>query len=299
MILGIFKKITSQILVYFLEDALFNFKTKGDIGMNFIIGLLIKTCALTIYLTGMIVISGLFLGILRAQSLKNFQRSLGNKSVMITGFIGVTIHELSHAVAALLFGHKITAIKLFQRPDENGIMGYVRHSYNPRSLYEQVGNFFIGVAPIFGGTFAIIALMRLMVPKSYNDFINIVIKNLSIKALNGTTINGILISYGALIKSIFSLKNFANPYFYIYIFIGICISSHISLSYADIKGATRGVSVIFLILLVLNIFSLSKYIVASNIIKYNILLIGFLIVAVLLSLLTFLISLFLVLVKHI
>lgn len=266
--------------------------------MDFIIELMIKTCIGTIYLTGMIILVGLFLGILRTESMKNFQRSFGINYVMLTGFIGVPIHEFSHAVAALFFGHKITAIKLFQRPDENGTLGYVSHSYNPRNLYQQVGNFFIGVAPIFGGTFAIIALMRLIIPISYNEFINIVVKNLYIKALNKTTIDGIVISYGALIKGIFTLKNFENPYFYIYLFLGICISSHISLSYADMKGASKGVSVIFLILLVLNIFSLSKFVVASNIIKYNILLIGFLIVAVLLSLITFFVSLFIVLIKR-
>jgi len=216
---------------------------------------------------------------------------------MITGFIGVPIHELSHASAALLFGHKITDIKLFQKPDENGVLGYVHHSYNPRNLYQQVGNFFIGVGPIFGGTFVIIALMRFIIPRSYVEFTDIVIKNLSITTLNRTTIDGILISYGVLIKSIFSLKNFANPYFYIYLFLGICVSSHMSLSYADIKGASRGVYVMFLILLLLNIFSLSKYVVPSNIIKYNILLIGFLILAVMFSLITFFISLFLVLIK--
>jgi len=266
--------------------------------MDFIIELLIKTCALTIYLTGMIILAGFFLGILRTESIKNFQRSFGIKSVMVTGLIGVPIHELSHAFAALVFGHKITDIKLFQKPDESGILGYVKHSYNPRNLYQQAGNFFIGVAPIFGGTFVIIALMRLIIPISYNEFINTVIKNLSITSLNRGVIDGILISYGGLIKSIFALRNFANPAFYLYLFLGICISSHISLSYADIKGATKGVSVIFLILLVLNAFSLSKYIVASNIIKYNILIIGFLIVAILLSLLTYFISLILMLIKN-
>jgi len=267
--------------------------------MNFIMELLIKTLALTIYLTGTIVMAGSVLGILGKESIKNFQKSFGNKAVMISGFFGVPLHELSHAGAALMFGHKITSIKLFQKPDEDGILGYVNHSYNPRSLYQQAGNFFIGVAPIFGGTFAIIALMKLIIPKSYNEFIIVVIKNLHITTLNKTIIDGILISYGALIKSIFSLNNFTNPYFYIYIFLGICISSHISLSYADIKGATRGACVIFFVLLVLNAFSLLEYIVASNIIKYNVILIGFLLVAVLLSLLTFFISLFLVLMKYI
>ncbi|MBC8060583.1 MAG: hypothetical protein H7Y18_07945 [Clostridiaceae bacterium] len=265
--------------------------------MNFVVELLIKTMIGTVYLTGMVILAGLFLGILRTESIKNFQRSFGIKAVMITGFIGVPIHELSHAIVALLFGHKITAIKLLQRPNDNGTLGYVSHSYNPVSLYQQVGNFFIGVAPIFGGTFAIIALMRVLIPISYNEFISTVIKSLTITELNRTTIDGILISYGALIKSIFLLKNFTNPFFYLYIFLGICISTHISLSNEDIKGATRGIGIIFLILLVLNIFSLSKYIVASNIIKYNILIIGFLIVAIILSLITFFISLIFLLIK--
>mgnify|MGYP001559341970 CR=1 FL=1 len=266
--------------------------------MNFIIELLMQTCAYTLYLTGMIALTGLFLGILRSNSIKNFQKSFGIKAVMLTGVIGVPIHELSHAILAVVFGHKVTAIKLFQKPDENGVMGYVQHTYNPLSIYQQVGNLFIGVAPIFGGTLSIIVLMQFIIPKVYRQFIHILMGNLSIITLNKATIDGILISYGGLVKSIFALKNFANPYFYIFILIAICISSHISLSLADIKGASRGIGVIFLIFLVLNIFSLSKYIVAINIIKYNILLIGFFIVAVILSIITFLLSLFLLLIKR-
>jgi hypothetical protein len=266
--------------------------------MNFIIELLIKTFAYTVYLTGMIILTGLLLGILRTNSIKNFQKSFGSKAVMLTGFIGVPIHELSHTIFALVFGHKVTSIKLFQKPDENGIMGYVNHTYNPLSIYQQIGNFFIGVAPIFGGTISIIVLMRFIIPKAYIQFMHILMKNLYITTLNKATIDGILISYGGLIKSIFSLRNFTNQYFFIFLLIAICISSHMSLSSADIKGASRGIGIIFLIFLILNIFSLSKYIVAINLIKYNILLIGFFIVAVILSIITFLLSLFLVLIKR-
>jgi hypothetical protein len=62
---------------------------------------------------------------------------------MVTGVVGVPIHELSHATFALIFGHKIKSIKLFQKPDENEVMGYVQHSYNQGSIYQQAGNFFI------------------------------------------------------------------------------------------------------------------------------------------------------------
>lgn len=259
--------------------------------MTFVIELLIRTCIETVYLIGMIVLIGLLLGILRNKSIINFQRSFGSKALMITGLVGVPVHEVSHAIFALLFGHKITKIKLFQKPDENGVMGYVQHSYNPGSIYQQIGNFFIGIAPIFGGIFSIIALMKFIIPQAYNRLINILFKSLHVTVLNKSTIEGIINSYSGLIKDIFSLKNFENPYFYVFLFIAICISSHISLSSADIKGASTGLWTIFLILFILNALNLSKYILALDLIRYNILITGFLMVAVILSTITFLFSL--------
>lgn len=261
--------------------------------MVFLMELLIRAMVETVYITGVIILVGLLLGVLRDNSIRNFQRSFGSKAVMVTGFIGVPVHELSHAIFAIIFAHKVTDIKLLQKPDENGVMGYVYHSYNKRSVYQQVGNFFIGIAPIFGGTISIIALMHFIMPQSYNDFIKLLVKNFHVTTLNKTTIEGILSSYGGLIKTIFSLKNFENPLFYLFLFVAICISSHISLSTADVKGASSGLGVIFLILLLLNVFDLSKYISAIWIIRYNIFITGILIVAVFLSVITFLISLIL------
>jgi hypothetical protein len=259
--------------------------------MLFLLDLLFRTCAETIYITGMIILLGLLLGILRTYSINNLSRSFGRTAVMVTGFIGVPVHELSHAVFAVLFGHKVTDIKLLQKPDENGVMGYVNHSYNKLSIYQQIGNFFIGTAPIFGGVISLIALMHFTIPQTYNQFTHMIIKNLYAEALNKSTLEGILSSYGGLIITIFSLRNFENPLFYIFLFVSICISSHISLSFADIKGASRGLGAIFLILLILNIFGLAKYIAAFEIVRYNILLTGVLIVAVFLSVITFLLSL--------
>jgi hypothetical protein len=258
--------------------------------MTFVIELLIRTCLETVYLTGMIILIGLLLGVLRNNSIRNFQRSFGSKALMVTGVIGVPIHELSHAIFALIFGHKIKKIKLLQKPDENGVMGYVQHSYNQSSIYQQIGNFFIGIAPIFGGIFSIIALMRLIIPKAYADFISILVKSLKVTVLNKSTIEAMINSYVGLLKVIFSLKNLENPYFYIFLFVAICISSHISLSSADIKGASRGLWVIFIILLILNILNLSKYILDINLIRYNILITGVLMVAIILATITYLIS---------
>lgn len=265
--------------------------------MSFSIELLVRTVVETFYITGMIILIGFLLGILRNSSIRNFQRGFGSKAVMITGFIGVPIHELSHAIFAVIFGHKIVDIKLLQKPDSNGVMGYVNHSYNRNSVYQQAGNFFIGIAPIFGGVVSIILFMRFIIPEAYNKFIHILIKNLYIETLNKNIIEGILVSYGGLIKTVFSLKNFEKPLFYVFLFAAISISSHISLSKADIKGAFNGLSVIFFLLLVLNVFNLSKYILAVNIIRYNVLITGILIVAVFLSIITFLLSLILLFIK--
>ncbi|MBU3102374.1 MULTISPECIES: metalloprotease family protein [Clostridium] len=266
--------------------------------MNTLIDLIIKTCLDTIYMTGMIIFVGFILGFLRNHSIENFQRSFGWKAVAITAIIGVPIHELSHAILCLVFRHKISKLVLLQKKDENGVLGYVNHAYNPNSIYQQTGNFFIGIAPIFGGISAIIALMYTIIPKTYNQFINISMVNISITKINSVSLNGILNSYIDLIKIIFSSTNFSNPYFILFLFLAICISSHISLSSADIKGASKGLIVIFFIVLVLNSFGFSKFVMAQGLLKYNIILIGFLIVSLIFSGITYLVSLLLLLIKH-
>ncbi|MBX4267585.1 metalloprotease family protein [Clostridium estertheticum] len=266
--------------------------------MNTLIDLIIKTCLDTIYMTGMIILVGFILGFLRNHSIENFQRSFGWKAVAITAIIGVPIHELSHAILCLVFRHKISKLVLLQRKDENGVLGYVNHAYNPNSIYQQTGNFFIGIAPIFGGISAIIALMYTIIPKTYNQFISISMLNINITKINSVSLNGILNSYIDLIKIIFSVTNFSNPYFILFLFLAICISSHISLSSADIKGASKGLIVIFFIVLALNVFGFSKFVMAQGLLKYNIILIGFLIVSLIFSGITYILSLLLLLIKH-
>jgi len=264
----------------------------------FIIELLIRTCLETLYLTGAIILIGLLLGLIQNNATRNFQRSFGRNALMVTGIIGTPIHEMSHAGSALLFGHKINDIKLFQRPDENGVMGYVNHAYNKNSLYQQIGNFFIGVAPIFGGILVIIGLMRLLIPEAFAKFITIMVESVNFDTFSMATIEGLATSYLGLLKIIFSWSNFQNAYFYLFLFIAICISSHMSLSLADIKGASRGLLTIFLVVLVFNILGLSQYITTVNIIKYNVFITGFLMITVIFSVITYLISLLSVLIAR-
>jgi len=64
--------------------------------------------------------------------------------------LGTPVHELSHLIACLLFRHQIRRFSLFF-PDKSGRLGYVEHLFDPGSLYQRIGCFFIGLAPIAGG----------------------------------------------------------------------------------------------------------------------------------------------------
>lgn len=258
----------------------------------YIIDLLADTVIETLWLTGAIILIGLFLEVIQKYTMRNFQGSLGRGTVLVTGIIGTPIHELSHALFALLFGHRIIDLKLFQRPDQDGVMGYVNHSFNKRNLYQRVGNFFIGIAPILGGIFVIVLLMYFLIPDTYAAYAGILAGSLNTQAVSDINIAGIGGTYWDLVKTIFSLANFQNAYFYLFLFLAICISSHMSLSFADIKGSFDGLIFIFLILLLLNFLNLDQFsLLPFSMVQYNIIATGILIISVIFSALSFLISL--------
>lgn len=259
-----------------------------------IVNLILATGLETLYFTGAIILVGLLLGLLEKGSNRNFQGSFGRNAVMVTGIVGTPIHELSHALLALLFGHKIIDIKLFQRPDQDGVMGYVNHSYNKKNIYHQIGNFFIGVAPIVGGIMVIVGLMFFLIPDAFTAYANILAGSLNTQTIGDINLWEIGNTYWRLIITIFSWENFQSLNFYIFLFLTICISSHMALSPADIKGSLGGLIFIFMILLILNVLNIQQFAVMPfNMVQYNITVTGILMISVIFSAVTFFISLLL------
>lgn len=82
-------------------------------------------------------------------------QTLGGKSQIIVGGLGVIIHELSHTIVALLFGHHITKLRLLNIQKNTTSLGSVKHYYNSHNLYQKMGNFFIGLAPFYGCAFCL------------------------------------------------------------------------------------------------------------------------------------------------
>jgi hypothetical protein len=75
---------------------------------------------------------------------------LGRKAVYFTAWIGTPIHELSHTLVHLLFGHEVIKVVLFKPEPETGVLGYVTYKYDTSSILHNVGCFFAGIAPLVG-----------------------------------------------------------------------------------------------------------------------------------------------------
>lgn len=171
---------------------------------------------------------------------------------LATGFIGTPIHELSHALMCLVFGHKITEIKLFQI-DDSGTLGYVKHSYNPKNLYHQAGNYFIGVAPLVGGSVFLYLMMRLLLPSSF------AVTSILLADLTQLQQDGLDFSFfvylvevmATIIRSIFAYEFGLNSV--IFLVLVLCMSLHMNLSQADLKGSVQALPLIAGFLLVVNL----------------------------------------------
>lgn len=207
-----------------------------------------------IFTVGIIVVLGLLIVLCRKAFCKIVGDN-GSKILLITGIIGTPIHELSHALMCLIFGHKITEIKLYQPNSDDGTLGYVKHTFNPKNLYHQIGNFFIGIAPIFGGSGIILLLMYLLVPSVYKEVTTELqfISLLSTDFLDISTYSGYLDLFFEVIKDIFDFTNFANIFWWIFIILALMISNHMELSSADIKGGLKGFLFIAILLLIVDI----------------------------------------------
>lgn len=247
-----------------------------------------------IYLTGVIILVGLILGFFERLSNDFMQRSLGRKGIFITAWLGTPIHEIGHGLMCLIFNHKITRMKLLDTRCENGILGYVEHSYNKNSLYQRIGNLFIGFGPIFSGTASLILGLYFLLPNSFQVFKTYLVHGVDNDKIDINTINSSVNAGIILIKSIFTTNNLSNLNFWIFIIISICISAHIALSTQDVKGAKDGYIVLFVLIFVINLILRSFSISTTNYIielgRYNAHLIAFLIIALIFSAFTLVVS---------
>lgn len=207
----------------------------------------LKTTSQLAGLFGVFFLYGMILSKFQTWTHRQYARSIGWRGILWTAWIGTPVHELGHALLAILFRHRVHRISLFAPNPATGNLGSVDHSFNPKSLYQRIGNFFIGAAPLFFGSAILTILLVLLVPNSQ-------------AILAPTAYNG---SFAALWASInrtlmilFDPGNIRQWNFWLFLYISLCIASHVAPSKADRRAIWSGLFWIAALLFCLNLLSL-------------------------------------------
>ena len=164
---------------------------------------------------------------------KSLAKLIGLKAYIYLTCPGVMAHEIGHALFCIIFRHKIVEMKLFS-PSDDGTLGYVNHTYNPNSLFQKTGNFFIGTGPIWLGITLLWLISSELLPEG--------MLSTDEHFLSGTEN---FLSY------LFSFAFWGRWQSYLWLYLAITVSSHVTLSPPDLSGSAKGgISMIFFVLLI-------------------------------------------------
>ena len=162
---------------------------------------------------------------------------------------GVACHETGHAAGCLITGCKIHAFVPFTRADD-GTLGYVRHDVKG-GVWGGISSFLISSGPVWFGCLVVVLLTRLFggagYVARYGDF------------FSNDTVPGLLeYAWGlgraamGFISSLFVDGTWGWG-FAIWLYLVFCIASEIGLSGVDLQHMWRGVAVIALAFLLVNL----------------------------------------------
>lgn len=185
------------------------------------------------YTLGAVVLCGLLVALCEWMFKRLLGGGVGNKIILATSIIGTPIHELGHALMCLIFGHKITEMKLWDPRAKNGTLGHVRHSYNRRNIYHRLGNLFIGLGPIFSGLLIMILMLLIAFPDTLNTYVTTATEAVS----SGERGVSVWIEGIKILPSLLSESATAPWLRAIAVLVMLSVSLHITLSPADIKGS--------------------------------------------------------------
>ncbi len=198
---------------------------------------------------GVPVVCGLVVGICDRLFNTLMGRGFGRGIIMTTSIIGTPIHEIGHALMCLLFAHKIDDVALWRPFNTDGNLGFVTHRYNPKNLYHQLGNIFIGLGPVFSGLCVILFCMMLAFPETIHGYADAA----SALVQGGEGMGALLAEgFGMVPRIISEWQSDGIPLWgrIIALTVMLCVSLHISLSPADIKGALGGLPVYLVLTLI-------------------------------------------------
>ena len=225
--------------------------------LEFLKAVAVVTATQLMWILGTLFVFGFILYLLARFTRTTYAKTVGWKlDVVATGWIGTPVHELGHALFCLIFRHKIVEMKLFSPNATDGTIGYVNHSYDKASIYQRIGNFFIGVGPIIFGAVVLYAALYYLLPNAKEVMAGIDAQSKVMAHANQSSFGAIFDSLRgtaiATLDSLFTWSNFSHLLFWVFLYVAVCVSSHMELSPPDIKGALSGLITIVLFFFLVN-----------------------------------------------
>jgi len=192
---------------------------------------------------------------------ERFIHELVGRYIYIYGFqiVGTPLHETGHAIFALLFRHKIIEFAPFKPNPATGLLGYVKHVYKKNSLYQRIGNFFIGIGPIVLGSLVMyLASVSLLGADTFEPLTAITIEDDTFHSLKNAwaLVKNIYPGTLAAISSIFQAENLSRWQFYLFLYLALSIGTSINLSPSDVRGALSGFIALVGIVFIFNLATL-------------------------------------------
>jgi hypothetical protein len=221
---------------------------------------------------GPLLLSSLLLHLVSWRVEKRSVQLIGIKGYLaLFGWVGTPVHELGHALMCLLFRHRIEEMRLFRPDPKTGTLGYVSHTYNPRSVYQQCGNLFIALGPmLLGGTLVALAAHFLCG-----------VSLASLVAIHGPTHAPDSVSAAALAwagqwwdtlaAALAGLTRVSDWRTWLFLYLALAVGSHAGLSPADLRSGLLGLgflsALLFLAVLVAGLLTpipLTAFAVPAN-----------------------------------
>jgi len=185
--------------------------------------------------------------------------ALGRRPYLyIFGWLGVSVHELGHLVFAVLMNHRIDEVALFTPDSEHGL-GYIRHSYDRYSIYQNLGNLFIGLGPILLGILLLHGLSSMLFGFS--------VAKTSTFAITSNAMLNLAVVESVIMPNLWdNILRFAYLVLYsdsstwwkvaLLLYCLCAIGGALTLSVSDILGAGKGFVAFVFVLLTLNMLTL-------------------------------------------
>lgn len=163
--------------------------------------------------------------------------------VYATGWLGTPIHELSHAILCPVFLHRIDEFQPFKPDFESGTMGYVKHTPadNP---WSKLGGFFIGIAPLFGGSLALWFLTWACTGVNLLHFSGSAVAADGLQS-PGATLFGFFDMALSTLGGLTQMRHWVL--WPVFIYLSLCIGAHMAPSSADIKNGLPGLAMVLML----------------------------------------------------